>query len=349
MARAAIDQAAALGLGPLKQNRQPVSVLSYGPMKTGKSVDLGYAFPAAINIARPDALESVRSVCGYNPTVVSLARLGLVNEFLWGVAAEIKRRNAIIQAVIVDDFSQLMQSEVGLLGVEQENHPDPKQRNNNFAKFDKAGLLMQGFHDASRALLELGVFVVANAHEGEPKTNMKGKFIPGGPAFPGQLQGSAGGYFSMLLRVSTSDRPRPRWRFSYDNDPGAGGFVTGDRLDVAYPDAPLNLGELLRAAGYSIPRIKGLEWGEAVAGQISDALKKLPPVVAGQPDAAAAERSAVITTAFTQLRTKGAPRQHIDWVLRDAYDRATIALDNERRFERSWLDFSTANTGSAGW
>lgn len=348
-AQKAIQLALQNGVSVTKQPRQPVSVLTYGPMKTGKSVDLGYAFSCAINIARPDALESVRSMVGYAPTVVSIARLNDIVAFMWAVAAEVARRKAPLQAIVIDDFSQVLAGEVAHLGVEQKSDPNPKERNNNFAKFDKVQVAMLGFQDAARALLDAGVFVLANAHEGDPKTNDKGKYTPGGPAAPGQLQGTVGGYFSVLLRVSTSDRPRPRWKFAYDNDPGHGQFVTGDRLDVAYPDAPMNLGELLRAGGYNVPRIKGLEWGEDMVAQIAEMLAKLPPIVAGQPDTAAQQRQAILAGAFNQLRSKGVTKHHIDWVLRDAFDRATIRLDSARRFEESWCAFDSSGKTDTGF
>lgn len=328
--------------------KQPVSIMTFGPIKTGKTVDIGYSFPDAICVARPDALLSIESVCGFRPNRVTIPRFSDLITFMWGLVQHIQRTGVAVPALYVDDFSIYVQEELSALTAEQKASNDEKLKKNNYWRFDQVGTLMQGFYAAYQALLELGCFVVANAHEAEERFTDQGKHINGGAKFPGQLQDTAPGYFSVLLRVAKSDRPRPMWAFAYDNDPNMAGFLTGDRLNVCYPDAPMNLGELLRAAGYDIPRAQGMEWAEAVVETIAKAYLQFPRIEAGKPDAAEKPRLATLESFYNQLTQQGVLPHQTDWIMRDGWDRASIRLDRIANRKSAWLGFSTAPKAAGG-
>jgi hypothetical protein len=93
--------------------------------------------------------------------------------------------------------------------------------------------------------------------------------------------------------------------------------MQGSRYNT--PDmAPMNLGEILRLAGYSIPRLPGLEWQEKLADALA---RRLCEVGLGNELAVKDALSRVLDKAMRSFTKSEA---HAYWALRDGYDRAVL-------------------------
>ena len=87
-----------------------------------------------------------------------------------------------------------------------------------------------------------------------------------------------------------------------------------DRFGLCYAlsPAPMNLGEILRQAGYDISRLKSLPWQEEVVEKFSMELESSSDVYGKANEL------------YAQLLSKGIDYRAAQWTLRDALDRMTI-------------------------
>jgi hypothetical protein len=117
----------------------------------------------------------------------------------------------------------------------------------------------------------------------------------------------------IVLRAAP-DPSRRGWHACYRctiDDPN---WVSKDRHGVTPDKAPMNLGEILRMAGYDLPRAPWMDWQEGYVGELAQALLEAPP---GQD-------KAILNGAIESLRGSSIDDLAIRWTLRDAVDRVSL-------------------------
>jgi hypothetical protein len=279
--------------------REPVLVLTYGPSGSGKTTDDGYSFPNAVFLAAPGALHSIRAICGYQPRQIEANTVDDATKFL----REVNTNNGI-DAVVVDDFSFLAEQQFAAY-------------DKRFSGFTLWGKLRDSILDFRNAARTAGVHVILNCWEAGPKMRQDGTRVRGGPMLSGRLPEQVPAMCDMVLRCGheAARRPWPGvYQCSYSTD-----YVMKDRLDIAARanPAPMNLGELLRAAGYQVSRHPDLDWQEAVVENLTAQMME------------SEDQITAANAAYATLLESGVAPTVARWTLRDATDRVVIrrALD----------------------
>jgi len=276
--------------------KEPVLVLTYGPSGSGKTTDLGYSFPNGVFIAARGALQSVRSVCGYNPKSVAVSIIDEATVFLEKLA---KTKNHGIDAVVVDDFSFLAEQQFAVYD----------KRYSGFTLWGKLRDSALAFRNAARYS---DVHVILNCWEQPPKMKQDGTRVRGGPMLSGKLPEQIPAMCDMVLRCGSEAMRKPWsgvYRCSYSTD-----YVMKDRFHVAsrLDPAPMNLAEILRAGGYEIERHKDLQWQEEIVENVASAL------ISGEPVAD------TVNSSYRTLVDGGVSTHAARWTMRDALDRSVI-------------------------
>jgi hypothetical protein len=288
----------------------PAVVITYGPSKTGKTTDCIYSFPNAIFIALRAALKPSESVVGFQIPDEHVFNLPTVTEATKEIRKIAARKGPKPTAVVVDDFSLQCEATMSVL----------ERTKSGFKLWGALRDEVLEFRDAAR---EGGMHVIVNAHENAPRT-VNGAYIRGGPRLPGRLPEDFPANCDLVLRA-VCDSMRPGWKMAYrctEQDPS---YVTGDRHGVTPDMAPMNLGEILRSAGYKLSRPPGLEWMEEVVAAVSGALFDRP-----------ADEPTILLNATQHVVDRMRPAAGYDeatrtrallitrWVIRDARDRAVL-------------------------
>ena len=288
--------------------REAAFIVAYGVSKNGKTSDAVYSFPQAIFVAAPGALKPAMHVVGYVPKSVDLATIGDATALLRELMTVASARRP--GTLVVDDFSLLSERTVTMLEQKYRGHK------NKYAVWDAVRDTLLDFRDTAR---HAGIHVVLNAHEGAPTTK-NGAFIRGGPKLPGMMMSDLPAACDVVLRAGIDETRMGPWPGVYRCNPLDQTYVTGDRHGVAYDKCPMNLGEILRAAGYVLPRAPGMEWTEAVVAALADEM-------AGA-DAAASVATLRANVEPLQRKASQAgaaqPDLQVRWIFRDALDRAAI-------------------------
>ena len=285
---------------------EPVMACVYGPSGVGKTSDLGFSFPHALFIAAPGALQSVRNLCGYNPKSISLNTIQEVTKILPDIAGH-------FDAVVIDDFSFLAEQTFSVL----------EKKHKGFQLWGALRDATLDFRDKAR---HSGIHVVLTAWEAGPRVSANGKKIRGGPKLSGDLPEQLPAMCDVVLRAVHEPTRKP-WPVVYrcGTDPG---YSMKDRYNVAsvVDPAPLNLGEILRAAGVNLTRIdegeNGVMYQIANGVSMEDLVQKISEQLSGDPmqDAAAVkEMYSTYRGHFPNL-----PTSFLYWVFRDATDRSVI-------------------------
>lgn len=271
----------------------PVVVCTYGPSGLGKTTDQGYSFPTALFVAAPGALASIESTCGYVPKRVSVNTIPEATKLMEQVAGK-------FDTIVIDDFSFLAEQ--------------------TFSSFEKkfSGFKLWGeLRDAALEFRDKARFakmnVVVNCWEGPPKSKPDGTKLRGGPLLPGKLPEQIPALCDIVLRVQQEPKRKP-WPVVYRCHPDPS-YVMKDRTNTATAcdPAPMNLAELLRAAGHTIARHTEYKEQEEHVEAITQALSG--ESVADAP---------MLNTIYTGLLKKGLPAHFARWTLRDAIDRFVI-------------------------
>lgn len=279
----------------------PAFVLTYGPSGSGKTTDCGYSFPNGLFIAARGALKSVSSVCGYTPAQVEVQTIDEVTKTI----LDLQKKGAKYDSVVIDDFSFLAEQQFA--AIEQKF----ARSSNVFAKW---GALRDCVIDFRNAARYCKFHVVLNCWEKGPKANPDGTRVRGGPMLSGKLPESVPAMCDIVLRCATEPMRKP-WTGVYKCEPSPN-YVMKDRTDVVSRliTAPMNLAEILRAGGYQISRLAGLEWQEEFVDTVATELLKGD----GSQD------SIIANEFFTKLKDNGVDARVARWTLRDALDRAVI-------------------------
>lgn len=271
-------------------DRDPVVVCTYGPSGVGKTTDQGYSFPKALFVAAPGALTSLKTVCGYTPATTHVKTLS-------EATALVTRVNKDYNAVVIDDFSFVAEQTFAAL----------EKKFSGFRLWGELRDQALEFRDVARYA---GVDVILNCWEQGPKNKPDGSRVRGGPMLSGRLPEQIPAMCDIVLRAS-HDAQRKPWPAVYrcSNDPS---YVMKDRFNVAsvVDPAPMNLAEILRAAGVSVER-QSEDMEEYVEAFCQAMMPETNPI-----------RKA--NELYAHLLAEGVPVPAARWILRDAMDRCTI-------------------------
>jgi hypothetical protein len=317
----------------------PSFSIAYDVLKSGKTACVLAAFgDRAVYIAAPGALSPAEAVWGFpQPKARDLETFADVRKF-----AEGNDVNGAV-ALVCDDASLIADRTVNYYKMK------------GIGGYDLWGAVFTSAIRMRDTLRRRGMHIAFTCHPA-PAGTREGVRHLGGPAFPGQIAMKLPAAADLLLRGegraggSTS---------AADVDLGAGGgaaptataIVTAAPASFSFgwprvfrtalhpdwmqgsrygtPDmAPMNLGEILRLAGFTIPRMKGLEWQESVAQALASKLIEPP----GLGDSARV-RDVLLKVKDYCLSKFTKTEAHAYWALRDGYDRAVLwtATAGQRR------------------
>lgn len=276
--------------------KDPALVLTYGPSGSGKTTDLGYSFPNGIFIAARGALQPIRSLCGYEPHTMKASIIDDATKFLEKLA---KVKDHDFDAVVVDDFSFLAEQQFA----------EYDKRYSGFTLWGKLRDSALAFRNAARYA---NVHVILNCWEQAPKMKQDGTRVRGGPMLSGKLPEQIPAMCDMVFRCAHEPMRKPWpgvYHCKYSTD-----YVMKDRFNIAtrlHP-APMNLAEILRAAGYEVARHNDLAWQEDIVAKVCALLMDGGPV------------AETINSAYTELLRAGVTPAASRWTMRDALDRSVI-------------------------
>jgi hypothetical protein len=211
-----------------------------------------------------------------------------------------------MSALVVDDFSGMVQRT-------QENLAKTKKGFDLWVELRARVIL---FRDLCRVA---GIHVVLNCWEKVSSVKADGTFVRGGPQLPMKLPEEMPAMCDLVLRV-IQDKTRQPWGVSFqcNLDPK---FVTKDRFGVVPHPAPMNLAEILREAGFVLPRYPGLEWQEEVAETIAQNLLTND----GSTDMKTAQEM------YQALIQAGKTPKAVRWAVRDGLDRTALRRAKQLR------------------
>lgn len=284
--------------------KDPAFVLVYGVSKIGKTTDTLYSFPNAFFIAPPGALKPSVNVVGFEIPEKNTFDARRVSE---ATAMLPKAKAAGHDVCVVDDFS---------LECEQTFY-ELEKKFSGWKIFAELQDEVLAFRDTAR---RCGMHVVMNCHE-QPASLKNGFALRGGPRLPGKLPESLPAGCDLVLRATAmgagfGGNGKLGWAGCYRCNPNDVGYVSGDRHGVTPDMAPMNLAEILRAAGYVIRRAPGLEWMDKAVDMLTPEMLKRDPAL----------DKAFVQEALKWLASQGVQRElHARWVIRDVVDRSYIA------------------------
>lgn len=284
------------------------------------STDNIYSFPGAFFLAPPGALKPSVNVVGYDIPPQHIYDPKSVPD----AAAKLKEiaRTGKFKVAVVDDFSMLCELSFALL-----------EQSRGLTGWKLWGALSDEVLDFRDTARRLGIHVFVNMHERAPSMT-SGTAQRGGPKLPGKLPESFPAACDIILRAApgaSTFGTKMGWANVYRCNPTDPTYVTGDRHGVTPDNAPMNLAEILRAAGYEIPRAPGLEWMERAVEIVADVLLKGGPSMDNASMQQAApwlvQQMIVLPYYAAVASTLEGQRRiglHARWVMRDAYDRTVL-------------------------
>jgi hypothetical protein len=283
-------------------NEAPMILVS-GPSGVGKTTDMLYAFPNATFIAVPGALEPARTTCGFE---VPSTR----------IRSDIKTLDQVVPVVlnakgpiIIDDLTLLADQTVLI-------------KKASMGGYDLWGFVLDRMLEIRVASRKTGNPVAFNCHE-TPAETQNGEFHAGTISLQGKARTKLPPAFDIFARAQPLAR-EVGWPACYRvkiDDPTF--QPTRDRYNAIYDQAPLNLAEALRSVGLKMPRIPELDWAEAfvekLAGLLVDSISDVKAC------------RGILEQAKDHVAGKVKNILHVNWILRDGYDRAVIRVGRRAR------------------
>lgn len=287
----------------------------YGGIKMGKTADILAAFPQGVYIAKQACLDALAEEMWGIPAPKAYD----YNHFD-EIAAFAKTLTRAHLAVLWDDAT--ISADRTVLHLRETDFKGDKQTQALYMKLYNDGLRIRD------TLRDVGIHAFLTAHA-KPAWTDNGVRQKGVPAFPGQTATKFPGAFDILMRCEMKPAGGLGWGVCYRTSLHPD-WEQGTRYNV--PDmAPMNLGEILRAAGFVIPRYPGLEWQDGVANQLANKLLEAP----GLGDAEHVK--GWILKTIDACKSKGLTNQkHVLWAVRDGYDRAVLKTAAEAHQRRLW-------------
>jgi len=316
--------------------KQPATGAAYGPSRVGKTTDLLYSFPRGFFIAVPAALKPSVNVVGFDIDPNAIYEARGVEDATKKVLEVAKLKGTDggprYDAVIVDDLTFLAEQTFSTL----------EQKLSGFKLF---GALRDAIIDLRNASRSGNMHFFANAHESPPSMK-NGGYIRGGPKLPGKLPEDFPAAFDLVLRAAY-DSGRPGWPAVYRCLPHDTAYISGDRHGLTPEIAPMNIGEILRAAGYSLRRAPGLDWMDGVAETVALSLLERP---SDEKNILTNATRFILQTHYADVWNDGknAPEArknramaHVRWVLRDGRDRALLRAARRQPLAAYGVDVTT--------
>ena len=281
-----------------------IFAIIYGRPKSGKTVAMASAFPDG-KVITPAGGALSGSHLGVTLDTMEVASGVGVQQ----IADFIQAESTNYPAIIIDDFSLIADAEVARC----------QKAHSGFAAFDEFNRRITAFRDVCREA-QCHVFIIM--HEQAPREVKKPgstRFIHGGPLIAGwQMGEKLPAMVDLVVRVVHDDEAPGQWPFVLEAGPDAD-YITGDRLGVMPDRFPMNIREVMLAAGYDIPRPEALAWMEPKVEAASKALVK--EMSKGDP-----EVRPILAKVAKSLSSKVEDHRHIRWVLNDALHRAQLRL-----------------------
>ena len=299
--------------------RDPSFAVLYGELKAGKTADALATFPGAIFVAAPGALSPAEGLWGFaQPVAEDLETFADVQRF--------GEKCPRAPALVIDDASLIADRTV--------NHYKAK-----YSGFEIWGAVLTSAIRMRDSLRRRGMHVIMTCHPAPAETR-EGVRLKGGPAFPGQVRSKLPAAADLLLRAESiangaaggqllSAAPQLLgWPVCYRTARHPD-WLQGSRYNT--PDrSPMNLREILRAAGFEVPRIPGLEWQEELADAIAQKLLEV-----GLADGSKIRAVLLRARDFALARLSREPR-HVYWAMRDGYDRAVLRVAQSSQHADLW-------------
>jgi hypothetical protein len=303
---------------PPSPTHKPAFVLTYGPSKLGKTTDLLYSLPRSLFIGTPAAFKSSEGIVGFTLHQSQVVQATRVSD----ATALIKKLGGDFDAGVVDDFSLLAETTLNLL----------EKKFSGFKLWAALNDEILEFRDTARACAK---HVIVNCHENPPKQK-NGMTIRGGPQLPSYLPERMPAQCDLVLRAFHEPSRKGPWPVVYRCTPTDPNYITGDRHGVTPDMAPLNIGEILRAAGFKLRRAPGLDWIENVVAACAEKFYEFTKLrVAHAANPVALQQIEQMDRQFridaiTRMREKFTQNDlHIRWALRDSLDRATLRASRD--------------------
>lgn len=292
----------------------PSFSILYADLKAGKTACAIAAFPGATFIAAPGALSPAESVWGLPPR----ARVDL--ETFTDVRQLAERTDTDL---VIDDATLIADRTAAKFG-------------EKLSGWDVWGAVLNSAIRMRDTLRRRGRHIVMTCHPRPPHVE-QGVRVRGGPSFQGQCFQKLPAAADLLLRAE----PKPGVGDPTYNGPKLRGWsmifrtawhpdwLQGSRYDT--PDmAPMNLGEILRCAGFTIPRLRGLEWQESLANALANRILEV-----GIQD------EAKVSDAIQKIRDLGLARfskteAHVYWAVSDGYARAILRISRAAQRTAIW-------------
>lgn len=284
----------------------------FGRPKTGKTADCLMSFwgcevlpgdPGAVKMAE----RLAGRVLGRDFTVTPCASLVNVTARVKAIRAGKKRPTALI----IDDFSRQVSARF-----------DELQK--KLTGYKLFGALREEVIDLRDDLRELGITTVLNTWETPPK--QKGAaLIKGGPMLQGDLPEHFPGICDLVMRAVPNPDAVGKFKSGYQCEPSHPSYIMGDRDHISMPLGPINIGEILRAGGYAVPRMPRI-------AQVQEEYAELLAEALLETDADDTEQKHNLALAVVRKL------QALDWedawirlTVRDGRDRAIIREFHESR------------------
>lgn len=292
-------------------------------MGHGKSVDSVASFPRNLVLAMSREMKSAITTLGYHPQIVQVRHLydarAKAEELL--VARKKKDKNALYYTgVTLDDATiQAYRTEQA---IRTGSEGQKKEKGWDIWTEQRSEALEIAIKLAEDCKQE-GLHFAINGHIRSARTNNAGKFIRGGIDLATDLAETFSANCDMVAMVVTeAERLWQPTVFSVKN--GDSTWATKNRFSL--PDkVPSNTGEILRAAGYDLPRAVGLEKHEEYVEWLAGYLLTVPNLVMTKE-----ALKPVLAEPMKQLAGLIENPLHVRWIVRDAVDRAWLRREKKR-------------------
>lgn len=312
----------------------PPFVITGAHPKVGKTVDSLFALPNALVLYSDGGLKSSVSTVGWAPldsdkeakTVTAI--ITAVTERLKLTAGKgLQFKNAsgqVMRGIIVDDFTLKVRAELASI---QANPPKNSRGGTDY--FEIWARLKQRVQNLITLCREMEQPIYFSTHLRDPGIDESTKeIVPGGPDVASAGLSSAVTGWIDLIQYIVEDPVRTRWPHGLSVNTRGGTWLAGDRHNVVSAGVggqplttPLNTAEVLRAAGYILPRPLDMDsWVEPMIGVGLDQLKAMRPEATVLSELAVACRQA-----FT-----GVEDWQLAWLFRDLLDRHEIRTKSQR-------------------
>jgi hypothetical protein len=282
---------------------EPAVAIAFAPSGAGKTSDNIYSFPGGFFVAQKGALKPSAGVVGIAAKNLWRAEARTLDDAI-GLAQQIASLPLAQRppAIIIDDLSLLADNTL------QAMEESGAYSSNVFRMWGDLKSKVQVLAGVAR--WDAGIHVILNAHEQPAFTDDDGRYWRGGPRLPSKKLSAVIPHIADTVlhgRLETMRAGVP-WQGVYDcflSD----AWIMKDRHGLSGEGLPMNIGELLRNAGYVLPRAHGLEWQESWVDLIAKSLD------------AGKSLSAVKSAAIERMTAKGFHPLHVRWAVRDGIDR----------------------------